>query len=64
MNVRVPRWLLEQIDARRALLADRHGVPFARDKWIENAAVRALRSTVTTTPEGRTAAPPHRRGTV
>lgn len=65
MNVRVPRWLREQIDTRRQILSDRHGVPFSRDKWVENAARRALQASTTVTDAGTaTATPPHRRGSV
>lgn len=59
MNVRLPRDLLEQIDARRAVK------DLSRDKWVERALRFALDQhpaarTVSNT-KGRTAPPPHTR---
>lgn len=66
MNVRVPRSIREQVDARRAELALRpeNNGHFSRDKWVTNAIRYALDTKATVTGEAgaRTATPPHRRG--
>lgn len=61
MNVRVPRWLRDDVDARRAQVNG--GI--SRDKWVARVMEWALRQPTTraapTAPGMRTAPPPHRR---
>jgi hypothetical protein len=62
MNCRVPRWLRDRIDNRRAGLTDpKTDRPLSRDKWVINAAKYALEAperTPTTNTRRRTAPPP------
>lgn len=62
MNCRVPRWLRDRIDARRAGMTDpQSDKPLSRDKWVTNAARYALEAperTPTTNTRRRTAPPP------
>lgn len=62
-NVRMPRWVRDRIDARRANMTDPHtDKPLSRDKWVTNAALLALeypgRTPTTNTTRRRTAPPP------
>jgi hypothetical protein len=63
MNVRVPRWLRERVDTRRAGMTDpTSDKPLSRDKWVVNAVKFAL-DAPTRTPTGdtrRRTAPPRR----
>lgn len=63
VNVRVPRWVRDRIDARRAGMTDpATDRPLSRDKWVMNAALYAL-DAPTRTPTGATrrrTAPPRR----
>lgn len=62
VNVRIPRWLKNDLDARRATING--GI--SRDRWAANAFKFALKqprpgAAVPTAPGMRTAPPPHRR---
>jgi TfoX/Sxy family transcriptional regulator of competence genes len=62
MNVRVPRWLRDRADQRRATMTDAATErPLSRDKWVANAMRYALEApdrTPTGSTRRRTAPPP------